>query len=362
MKEMKQKTDHGHGGEIFALPEEEREKILDFSVNINPLGLSPRGRAAVLASFDREAGRYPDSECRALKAALSRRYGVPEGEITCGNGATELMYALVRAVRPSAVYVPAPSFSEYRFAAEASGVPVISFPLDRDRGFQLQDTDFLRKLPPHPLLFVGHPNNPDGQLLSRETFLSFLKAAEEAEGWLVVDESFIDFLGDSCSFRSYVSSHPRLVILLSLTKFYSVPGLRIGAAVSSPAHAAQLSRMLCPWNVNGPAQLYMREAVQDKAYIRDSQTYMKAERRRMDEALRALPGIHVYDGTVNFFLLRLTNGRDGTWLARCLAPFYLKIRLCGNYEGLDDTFIRVAVRTQEENDRLLCAWKEVFCK
>lgn len=122
-----QKTGARHGGEIFSLSEEERNQLIDFSVNINPIGLSPRGRQAVMQAFDREAGRYPDSSCRALKAALHERYGIPEECLTCGNGATELMYALIRAVRPSIVYVPAPSFSEYCFSAEAADIPVQSF-------------------------------------------------------------------------------------------------------------------------------------------------------------------------------------------------------------------------------------------
>lgn len=355
-------TDHGHGGEIFALSEEERAQLIDFSVNINPLGLSPRGRAAVLSDFEREAGRYPDSECRELKQAVRAHYGVREESVTCGNGATELMYALVRALRPSAVYVPAPSFSEYRFAAEAASVPVHSFLLDRDRGFAPADLGFLSSLPMRPLLYLGNPNNPDGQILPKSLFAKFVSAVEARDGWLVIDESFIDFLDASASFRTEIDRHPQVVILLSLTKFYAVPGLRIGAAFSSPELARRLAGELCPWNVNGPAQRYISEALRDEPYIEASRAYVQEERRRMETALRDLPGLAVWEGSVNFFLLRLTDGRNGAALAQALRPHHLKIRECGNYEGLDETFVRIAVRRREENDRMLAALKEVLTR
>lgn len=357
-----QKTGARHGGEIFSLSEEERNQLIDFSVNINPIGLSPRGRQAVMQAFDREAGRYPDSSCRALKAALHERYGIPEECLTCGNGATELMYALIRAVRPSIVYVPAPSFSEYCFSAEAADIPVQSFLLDKDHRFLLKNDRFLHTMPMHPLIYLGNPNNPDGQILSKKTFEMVMTAVEQREGWLVIDESFIDFLDDTLSFRNQLAEHPRLVILLSLTKFYSVPGLRIGAAGSSPELAVQLSGQLCPWNVNGPAQLYMTEALKDLIYIRQSRDYVRRERRRMEMVLRTIPQLFVYDGTVNFFLLRLQNGMQGEELSERLRPYHLKVRQCGNYEGLDDTFFRIAVRTESENNRMLSALKEVLMK
>lgn len=360
---MEQETkglDHGHGGEIFALSEAEREQILDFSVNINPLGMSPRGRKAVLSYFDREAGRYPDASCRQMKEALARHYGIPASAVTCGNGATELMYALVRAVRPSAVYVPAPSFSEYRFAAEAGGVPVHSFLLDSRKRFAPMDETFLASLPRHPMLYLGHPNNPDGQILSKEQFRRFAEAAGAKEGWLVIDESFIDFLGTEYSYAGEIGACPQVVVLFSLTKFYAVPGLRIGAAFSSPAVAEALARQLCPWNVNGPVQLYISEAVQDAPYIEASRAYVRDERARMEAAFRRMPGLRVYDGTVNFFLLQLTGGMTGADLSERLRPYHLKIRRCANYEGLDDTFFRAAVRKWEENEQLLSALGKVL--
>lgn len=343
---------NGHGGDIFALPEEERERILDYSININPLGMSPRGREAMLHCFDRETTRYPDTQCRDLKEAIAAHYGVPVPGITCGNGATELMYAFIRAVMPPAVYVPAPAFSEYRFAAEAKGIPVRAFPIDPVHGFRVADESFLASMPEGSVVFLGNPNNPDGQMLETGTFFRFARATEERKGWLVIDESFIDFVG-SGSFRDYVRSHPRVIIMMSLTKFYAVPGLRIGAAFSSEEAAALLQKELYPWNVNGPVQVYMKEALQDEEYAEAARDLVESERRRMALILSGHPALQVYPSTVNFLLLRLKNGKDGAWLQERLMPFHIQIRQCGNYEGLDETFFRLAVKTEEDNDRLI---------
>lgn len=350
-----------HGGDVFGLASEERERILDFSININPLGMSPKGKTAALAQFEREIMRYPDVECREMKAALRQRYGIPEKMILCGNGATELMYVAVRMLRPSAVYAAAPSFSEYRFAAEAASVPVHTFRLDRNRDFQPGDDSFLDEMPEHSMIFLGNPNNPDGQLLRRETFHKFAEAAAKKNGWLIIDESFIDFVGDEASFRNEIFKSPNLMVILSLTKFYAVPGLRIGAAFMRSDLAQRLQSGLYPWNVNGLVQVYMKEAVLDEAYAANSRKYLREERSRMDEMLRRIPGLRVYDGRVNFFLLQLT-GRidDAARLEEALLPYHIHIRQCGNFEGLDHSFFRAAVRRKEENDRLMKALNEVL--
>ncbi len=352
-------ANNGHGGDIFALPEKERDQILDFSININPLGMSPRGKEAMLQYFDRETTRYPDTECRDLKKAIAARYGIAPACITCGNGATELMYAFIRGVRPSEVYVPAPAFSEYRLAAEAQGIPVKSFPLDRTHHFRVNDTTFLSSMKEGAVLFLGNPNNPDGELLESTTFFRFAKAAEEKKGWLVIDESFIDFAGaGSC--RGFIASHPRVIVMMSLTKFYAVPGLRIGAAFSSEDAAALLQKELYPWNVNGPVQLYMKEALQDEEYAEKTRDIVEEERRRMAFLLSGHPALKVYPSTVNFLLLQLKNGESAANLQEKLRPYHIKIRECANYEGLDDSFFRVAVKRREDNDRLMDALRKVL--
>lgn len=345
-----------HGGDVFGLSEEEQDKVFDFSININPLGLSPKGRAALLDHWEKETLRYPDVECRSLKKSLSARYGVPEESMALGNGATELMYKLVELLHPKRVLVTAPSFSEYRLSAEAAGCPVDSFLLTADQGFSLPLEEIKKKLLPHSLIYLGHPNNPDGQLLSLSDFEEVLRLAKEKESFLIVDESFIDFVGDAVSYRRVLVKETCGAVVMSLTKFYAVPGLRIGVAFLHPSLAERLRDTLIPWNVNGLAQSYMTAAAQDIEYMKGSRMYCQAEREKLSAALAALDFIKVLPGSVNFILCQLIGKFEtAEKLQEALMPHHIFIRQCGNYEGLDETYFRVAVRTEEENQVLIKA-------
>ena len=348
-----------HGGNVFAFSRARRNAILDFSININPLGLSPLGRKALKRYWEIETLRYPDVESRDVTAALSRSYGMEEECITLGNGATELMYTLLRIAMPDKVLIPAPSFSEYRLSAESAGCTVETFLLNHEAGFPLPLEKIRKAMAPHSLVYLGNPNNPDGRLLKREDFNAVMDMAEGS--LVVIDESFIDFVGDGFSYRKLVNSYPNLVIIMSLTKFYAVPGLRIGCAFSTPATAANLKKQLIPWNVNGPAQLYMAEAAGDKEYISRTKHFVSKERSFLQGELSSFPGLAVYPGTVNFLLLKLTGkNRDVSLLADDLLEEGILIRQCDNYEGLDQSFFRIAVRSREENEKLLNALRKVW--
>lgn len=352
-----------HGGDVFGLSAAEQEKVLDFSININPLGLSPLGKEALLRSWEREALRYPDVECRGLLAAISTRYGVPTDTIALGNGATELMYKLLSLLKPLKVLVPAPSFSEYHLSAEAAGCEVESFLLHKENGFRLPLKEIRRKMTAHSLLYLGHPNNPDGQLLHEDDFRAVMAMAEEKDAFVIIDESFIDFAPEGISYRNELVRSSHGAAVMSLTKFYAVPGLRIGCAFMAPALCEKLKSTLIPWNVNGLAQLYMTAALSDAAYQAETVAYNQARRRELASGLSAISDIEILPGSVNFILCRLTGTFEtAKALQDALFPYHIFIRQCGNYEGLDDSYFRVAVRPPEENEKLLAALRDVFTK
>ncbi len=349
-----------HGGDIFGMPEAEREAILDFSVNINPLGLSPKGKEALLEGLTREVTRYPDIRCRDLKKAVAAHCGVPVKHILCGNGATELIYALVRALQPPLVCVPAPCFSEYAEAAEAALIPTRSYELDPKNGFAVKDWGALSNLPNGSVIFAGNPNNPDGRILQPEDFLRLALMARLCQGRLVIDESFADFIGDDISYRNILEKNPFVMIVSSFTKFFAVPGLRIGFLFSASPNLSEIERMLPPWNVNGPVQLYLCHALEDKEYIEATRAFLQEEGARIRSELETFPQLSVCPGAANFVLLRLRGGKSAAWLQEQLTDKHILIRQCGNYEGLNKTWFRVAIRTREDNERLLSAFREIF--
>ena len=350
-----------HGGDIFGFADEEQENVLDFSININPVGLSPLGKKNLLKYFETDILRYPDINCRSLIKTLSVRYNMDESFISVGNGATELMYAILRVLMPDTVYIPAPGFSEYKFSAKSIGIEAVEFPLLKSNGFSVPVSMIISGMKNHSAIYLGNPNNPDGQCLSEESFYEIIKAAQKNNSVVILDESFIDFLGDERSYRQKCKKYGNLIVITSLTKFYAAPGLRIGCSFSSPDLACQIKKILIPWNVNGLAQRYMTAALKDKSYQEETVQYCLEERKKMLVGLSLIKEIKVYDGTVNFVLCRL-NGKfsNAQELQDALLPYHILIRQCGNYTGLDESYFRLAVRTGRENQKLLETLRKVF--
>ncbi len=356
-------TESRHGGDIFGMSSEEQNKTLDFSININPLGLSPMGKRELFQFIETDILRYPDIKCRELIKALSNRYDMKEDCISVGNGATELMYMLLRVLKPKQVYIPAPGFSEYRLSAESVGADIIEFFLLPNDNFSIPVKEFVPKIKSNSVIFLGNPNNPDGQCLSEEVFSAIMETAAERNSFVIIDESFIDFLGDPYSYRHACKKYKNLIIIMSLTKFYAVPGLRIGCSFSSPDITDKLKDNLIPWNVNGPVQRYMVKALEDKMYQSDTIRYCADERKKMTEELQAITDIQYCGGEVNFILFRLIGKfKNAEELQEKLFPEHILIRQCGNYSGLDEKYFRIAVKTDEENKKLVKAFRKVFEK
>lgn len=343
-----------HGGDIFQFSSLKREKILDFSININPLGLSTEGLSALKDNGEQVILRYPDSQCRDMTAALSRRYEVPMDYISCGNGATELMYTLMRILKPRAAFVPAPGFSEYKNSASSAGAEIIPYFLDRENKFHISSSFLNSKIPADSVIYAGNPNNPDGNHMAEEDFAVLLQMAEKSGSFLVIDESFVDFLPDSCSYRKLVSAHSHLIIISSLTKFFAIPGLRAGYMLADPDLTEIMKEKLIPWNVNGLAQLYMCHAAGDFSYIAHSKSFVKEERKRFTGTLSSFKDFIIYPGEANFILVHLAGDlKSGSKLQNLLTPYDIMIRNCANFDALDDSWIRLAVRTREQDDKLI---------
>ena len=188
-----------------------------------------------------------------------------------------------------------------------------------------------------------------------------LPLVEKTQSYLILDESFVDFLGDSFSYRKLCLCHRQVIIVSSLTKFYAVPGLRIGCSFSTEEIAKKCQQQLIPWHVNGLVQTYMKSALADDAYIQRTREYCKMERNRMITDLSAIDSIKVYPGSVNFFLCKLMRKFKSAYeLQQALWPYKIILRQCGNYAGLDESYFRIAVKIKEENLRLVNALRKVL--
>ncbi len=350
-----------HGGDIYDTPP--LNGWLDFSANINPLGLASEIQR-VLQEAIGEIVHYPDPHCKALKKAIGMYYSIPEESILLGNGASELFYLFFHTMRPRRAIVPVPSFSEYERAALSVGCEVVYFPLAESEGFDLDTEALGRCIKEGDVVLLGNPNNPTGRLLSCEDIRFLVRTVEEKRAWLVLDESFLQFLADGERFPSHylVRTYAHVVVMESLTKFYAIPGLRLGFASMPASLRERMERGKDVWNVNHLAQLAGVEAFRLADYRRESRSMVAEEAAFLMEGLRRLPGIRPLVPSVNFILLNVHGtGKTSTALTGSMRGKGILVRDCANYPGLDGrSYLRIAVRSREENNRILQAWKEIL--
>ena len=341
-----------HGGHIRKLALEaglRDDQIIDFSANINPLG-PPEWLRSVIGSALAGVVHYPDPESSDLKNALARRYRVEPDEILVGNGSTELIYLIPRAVEKRWAIVPVPSYLDYTNAAQLAGVAVDTPLLREADGFNV-DYEALRSLlEDDQLVYVGHPNNPTGLPMDKPALLAL--AEQNPSTLFVVDEAFLD-LADGV--ESFVADRPpNVIVVISMTKTYAIPGLRLGFAVADRELVAKAQEVQPPWSVNRVAQAVGVAACEDDGYVEQSRRLIREEREFLQDRLEASPGFHVYPGKANFLLVRIDRSDlDARELAHRTLARGVAIRVCDNYEGLDRRFFRVAVRGREDNLRLM---------
>ncbi|MBF0551967.1 MAG: cobyric acid synthase, partial [Deltaproteobacteria bacterium] len=347
----------GHGGNILQLARRagrSPREILDFSANINPLGPPEWFRGVVSRALDAVV-HYPDPEYSSLVEAVASRYGVAPEEVIVGNGSTEILNLIPRVVRMGRSVIPVPAYSEYAGVVEAAGLPVAPFYLREQTGFRLDAEALSSEIEVRDLVFICRPNNPTGLICSAQD-VRYL-AARHPDSLFVVDEAFGDFVP---GFESLTLHRPpNVLVLLSLTKIFAIPGLRLGVAVADPDLAAAVKSLAPTWSVNVIAQAVGEAALQDGEYVAHSRELVQTQRAALQAELATIPGLKVYPGTANFLLLRLDHpDLTAAKLAARMLHRGVAIRVCDNFMGLDERYFRVAVRTAEDNLRLVAALEQ----
>ncbi len=348
-----------HGGNLRQLAKSSGfavADILDFSANINPLG-PPEWLRPLVSRQLASLVHYPDPDCEELRQAAAARYGVKAAEVMAGNGSTELLHLLARAVPARRAVVPVPAYADYALAAELAGIPVEKILLPEENDFRPAAEEIAPHLQAHDLVLLGQPNNPTGLLWNAGELRRLARKCPAVT--FVIDEAFADFVAgmDSLTRRR----PPNVLVLLSLTKFFAVPGIRLGLAIADAAVLARLRAIMPPWTVNALAQAIGAAALGDEEYAARTGSYVREVREGLVGELRSFAGLYIYPGTANYLLVKITrSGLDAPGLARKLLRRGIAIRVCDNFAGLDKRFFRIAVRTAEENERLGQALREIL--
>lgn len=363
-----------HGGNIFQFAHEQRiepYEVVDFSANINPLGASQRGLDALNSQL-RYISHYPDATNDDVLNAIADTYGMDKHQIIVGNGAAELLYAICRLPGYTGAFVPAPGFSEYKEALEASKIPVRDIfyrPREDDNGKPYFEVPYLaletfaaelKGQDGRIIVFLGNPNNPDGTLLDKDHIRTVASMLKDANSLLVIDESFIDFVGNDPlqdnehSIRSLVNEFDNIIVVHSFTKFYAVPGLRIGAAFTNETLITQLQQYIPSWSVNTLAQAYTKAALNDVDYIKRTKQELNEERAFMYNALDAIEGITVYPPSANFMLFQVNQeGITANYINEELKKYNMIVRNCDSYVGLTNHWVRIAIKDHDTNIKLV---------
>ena len=355
MTALKEST---HGGDLVSARVLWAGEVLDFSANLNPLGM-PEGVRRAAAEGVEEAVHYPDPLCRALSAAIARRDGVAPGQVLCGNGAADLVFRLAFSEGPRRALVTAPTFSEYEAAVSAAGCTVVRHILDRARNFDLTGAVLDELTPELDLAFFCTPNNPTGRVIDRGLLEAILEKSRAAGVRLVVDECFLALSdgGEAAGLAGYLEPYPNLLLLRAFTKSYAMPGLRLGYCLSADgALLDRLSRCAQPWSVSAPAQAAGLAAAAEPSHPRLARALIARERSRLMRALEGL-GLEVIPSAANYLLFRAPGITD---LRERLLRRGVLIRSCADYPGLGEDDYRIAVRLQEENEQLIRAMKEAL--
>ena len=341
---------HGAHGEMVsrALGFEAAE-LLDFSQNINPLGTPPAALEAAERALYTESDGYPDLHYTGLREALAAYLGTSPKLVVPTNGGAEALFLAARAADPGGALVLEPTFSEYAAAARAAGLGVVRrVARQREEGGFRLDRAALGDLDGVSVVFLCNPNNPTGEALSRGEVLEVAGLVREAGAALVVDEAFADFV-PQVSVAGEVGEG--LSVARSFTKFFAIPGLRLGCLVH---HDAPRVRALQPsWPVNAVAAAAGIAAAGDAGFAEASVAEVARLRAELYEALGALSGLEPFPATANFLLVR---GPEG--LPERLARRGVLVRGCEPFAGLGADYFRVAVRREDENARLISALKE----
>lgn len=346
-----------HGGNIYyysrkyGIPE---DSFIDFSASINPLG-PPKAAMDALKRAVPSLINYPDTGSSELKEALSERFKIDAGSLLIGNGSTELVYLLPRALKPTRTLVLSPTFSDYERAARLSGSAVEYFPLKEKDGF-LPDMDkLLNALSGVDMFFLCNPNNPTGALLDRGWILDILRMARKRGTTVCVDEAFIEYAPDGSVIREAASMRG-VAVLRNFTKFYGMPGLRLGYLVAAPSLVRRLEAVKEPWSVNTLAQKSAVAALKDSGFEKKSLLLMEKERGYLFDRLSGIHGLIPLRTSANFMLVRLARPAPTAGeFTEALAKDGILVRDCTNFRGLSDRFIRVAIKTRRENDALVSA-------
>lgn len=352
--------DLGHGANVDNMAKQfgkDEKDIIDFSSNVNPHIISNLGKY-VLEGLEKSRS-YPDINYTNLRNNISDYINVDSKLIIPGNGATEIIYLLMKSIKKR-IAILNPTFSEYGRGAKLNNLEVIDFHLKEENNFSIDLDEIQNNMDRFDSLFVCNPNNPNGKVKNLNELLDLMI---ENDKLLIVDETFMEFVGEEekYSLIGRINQTENLFILKAVTKFFGMPGLRLGYGVTSNKQIIKnIYEYKEPWTINSFAENLSNYLFKDKDYISSSKEYYVNERKFMLQELRNIPKLKVYDTDTNFVLMKLEDGESNSLKLELFEKYNILIRDASNFIGLDKGYFRVAIKGHEDNKALIEALKKTL--
>ncbi|MDF2504066.1 histidinol-phosphate transaminase [Clostridium sp.] len=345
-----------HGGDIYTDGIFKGQDLLDFSSNINPLGV-PEGFKNNIAEALNNVTRYPDIKYRELLKNLSNYTGTVEENFVLGNGAAEIIDLVISNFKSILIVVP--SFVEYEINAKKWGCRIEYSKLLPNMDFDYEDIQ--NKLTEVEAVIIGNPNNPNGNIIDKNKFESIIEFCEAEGKTIIIDEAFIEFTGSiKNSFIDKIEHNKCTFIIRAITKFFAMPGVRFGYGISSNEGLLNSIReKQNPWNINCFAELAVKYCLKDKEYIDKSLNWIEAERKFFMGEIGKISCIdRIFNSFSNFILCRLKN-IDENKLYKCCLEKGIIIRKASNFRGIDNSYVRFAIKDRVSNERLIKVLKGI---
>lgn len=341
-----------HGGNIY-----DKQVKIDFSININPLGIPDKVRKDALLGVELSE-HYPDINKTALTQKLMDYYSINKEQIAIGGGAIEMIYTLVHMLRPQKALIIGPTFVEYERALKTIDAEYDYYFAKEEDGFVVtKDVFACLESQEYDMVFVCNPNNPTGQLIERKRSKKFMEFCREHNMITVIDECFMEFVmkDKKYSMLTDMEEYTNLIVIRAFTKIFAMPGLRLGYAISANTDFINgLKNHMPPWNVSVPAQFAGVAALKEKTYIERTKLFLATEREWMIGQLQAL-GCKVYETKANFILFKAREGLQDD----CM-KYGILIRDASSFAGIPVGFYRIGIRKREDNEKLIKILKEII--
>ncbi|MFH1481403.1 MAG: threonine-phosphate decarboxylase CobD [Pseudomonadota bacterium] len=354
---MDKEIPYRHGGkprlDFLRLNLRERP-VFDFSVNLNPLG-PPKIIKEKWLELSEGIENYPTLHGEGVVSYYEKQFGISPKNILAGNGSTEMIYLIPRALQIKKIVILMPSYHDYSRASNVAGAEVIPCGLSPENSFRLKEIDkVVKALENADALWMGNPNNPTGTLFPREVILDLAKKFPDK--WFIVDEAFMPFVKEKEREETSlmgIQKWANIMVTHSLTKFFCLAGLRLGGIIGDEHVIGRLRKIKEPWTVNGLAERIAPLLLECEDYEAKTRILIEGERKRISSIFRGMRGIHFYPSWANFMLCQWQGSEDLDALMRHLLSNGVYIRDCRNFPGLEKNYFRFAIRSEEENDRLI---------